>query len=609
MPKIKKYLLPLILILTMTISILSLDIGSKLIIVPKIDFVNISFISPYIFTISYIILIITILFINKKIGKILYLINMIFFNIYTLAQILHFKILDRIFTFTDILVANQATGYTKYVLEKIDIPTFLTIFVSLIFIIISTHLINKINISINKNKKIKITLLLITLTILTHIFATTLLGNKVSDEAYNFWTTPKNVYIDYNNPNNAYSVSGIYEYAYRDLYTYFRDLKQNNNNNINEIKEYLDNQNRIKENNEYTGIFKDKNLIMIMMESIDSWLIDKTTMPTLVNLQNTGLNFTNRYSPTFGGGATINTEFSSLTGYYATVTNEPIYFYDKNNYNYSLPNLFKNNNYNVNSLHMNTGSFYNRTSFHKQLGFTNHYAMKDLVKDVNFEDDTNLIKNDISYNNIIDKNNKFMTFITTYSPHVPYIDNNLCKSLDTTPFKIENDEETTCIRTLANVTDNFIKLLLERLEQDNLLDNTVIVLYTDHYTYGYSNTSRWTNISDPKLSQHTSFTIWSKDIVHQDIDILCSTIDIPLTILNMFDIDYNPNLYIGTDIFSNYHEQIVYFNDYTWLTNKLYYQGKENNDITYIKEISNIVNKKIKINEKMITSDFYKYYN
>ena len=84
--KITTYL-PLLLILTITTSLLSLDIGSKLITCPKIDFVNITFISPYIFTISYTILILTILFINKKIGKIIYLITMIFFNIINFTYI------------------------------------------------------------------------------------------------------------------------------------------------------------------------------------------------------------------------------------------------------------------------------------------------------------------------------------------------------------------------------------------------------------------------------------------------------------------------------------------------------------------------------------------
>ena len=52
-----------------------------------------------------------------------------------------------------------------------------------------------------------------------------------------------------------------------------------------------------------------KNIIMIMLESIDSWLVTDETMPTLTYLKNTGIDFTNRYSPAFGGGYTINTEF------------------------------------------------------------------------------------------------------------------------------------------------------------------------------------------------------------------------------------------------------------------------------------------------------------
>ena len=126
-------------------------------------------------------------------------------------------------------------------------------------------------------------------------------------------------------------------------------------------------------------------------------------MPTLTNIKNTGIDFVNRYSPSFGGGSTINTEFASLTGLYATVTEKPIFRYDDNSYDYSLPNLFKNNGYLVNSLHMNTGSFYNRENFHLTLGFENHYALSDLIDNTNFEYDTNLIKNNDSYNYIINK--------------------------------------------------------------------------------------------------------------------------------------------------------------------------------------------------------------
>jgi len=604
---IKKY----ILIITMISSLLALDIGTRFLLYKDIDFVSLFYLPSLIFTISYILIILFIYFLKPKLRKIIYTIFTIFFNIYTIAQIIHFNILDRIITITDILVADQATGMTGYIIEQIKIEYLIPTIISITLLFITLKLMKTTTIKIKTNRKKYITILFIILILSIRILGNISLGTKVENNAWNFWNTPKNIYIDYNSPSRSFAVSGIYEYCFRDIYTYFRDLlKKENNDDVKEIQSYIESLNYQKEENEYTNVFKDKNLIMIMMESIDSWLVNEEVMPTLTNLKNTGIDFTNRYSPTFGGGSTINTEFASLTGLYATITNKPIYRYDENNFDYALPNLFKNNGYSVNSLHMNTGTFYNRSNFHLSLGFENHYAMKDITDNINFEYDTNLIKYDESYNKIINKDNKFLTFITTYSAHVPYINNEMCDKLDTTPFKIKNDEETTCAKALANETDNFIKLLIERLEQDNLLEDTIIVLYTDHYTYGYSNSSKWTNIKDTKLSQHTTFVIWNPNLEHQNIDTYNDTADIPVTLFNMFGIDYNPNLYMGTDIFSNYHEEFVYFNDYTWTTKDLYYTGKATKkDINNIKNTSEKVNNKIKINEKMITSNFYKHVN
>ena len=602
----------ILLIITISLSLLIPDIGIRLLLYKEINFVPLLYLPAFIFTISYILIILFIYYLKPKLGKIIYIVFTIIFNIYTFAQILHFKILDRIFTVTDILVADQATNMVGYILRQIKFIYILIIILSIFFLFISLKLMKETKmIVLPKKKKILVILLAIILVLSNRFLAILSLGDKVSDDAWNFWNTEKNVYIDYDSPSRSFIISGIYEYCFRDIYTYFRDfVTDKKNDDIKEINDYINSLNYVKEENEYTGIFKDKNVIMIMLESIDSWLVNEEVMPTLTNIKNTGINFTNRYSPTFGGGSTINTEFASLTGLYATVTNKPIFRYDENNFDYSLPNLFKNNGYSVNSVHMNTGSFYNRDKFHLTLGFENHYAMTDLVEGVNFQYDTNLIKNEESYSHIINKNNKFLNFITTYSAHVPYINNELCDSLDTTPFEIKDDEETTCLRTLANETDNFIKLLIESLKQDNLLDDTIIVLYTDHYTYGYSDTSKWTNIKDTKLSQNTTFVIWNPNLMHKDIDIYCDTVDIPVTLFNMFGIDYNPNIYMGTDVFSKNHEQFVYFNDYSWVTSDMYYTGSVNNyDLETIEDISNRVNNKIRINEKIINSNFYKYYN
>jgi len=606
----KELLKNIFLIVCVFLSILTLDFGTRLLLYKDIDFVSITYLPPLIFDISYSLIILLIYLLKQKSGKITHILFITLFSIYSIVQIVHFNILDRVITMTDILIADQAGGMLGYALGQLKIYYFIPIIISIILLLISLKILKKANLNITKEKKLYTIFLLLILIFSTRLLAITTLGNKVEDNNWNFWNNTKNIYLDYNSPSRSFIISGTYEYFFRDIYTYFRDLnKKEKNNSIKEINNYITNLNYQKENNQYTNIFKDKNLIMIMLESIDSWLVTEEVMPTLTNLKNTGIDFINRYSPTFGSGATINTEFASLTGLYATVTNNAIYRYDKNNFNYSLPHLFKENGYSVNSVHMNTGSFYNRNKLHTSLGFENHYALSDLIKNVDFKYDTNLVKNDESYNYIINKNNKFLTFITTYSAHVPYVNNKMCDKLNTKKFEIKNDEETTCAKTLANETDNFIKLLIENLKKDNLLDNTILVFFTDHYTYGYSNSSKWTNIKDSKLSQNTSFVIWNNNIEQQKIDIFNDTADIPITLFNMFGIDYNPKLYMGTDIFSKYHEEFVYFNDYTWTTNKLYFTGKRNsNDINYIKNISNKVNNKIKINEKMITSNFYKYY-
>ena len=83
------------------------------------------------------------------------------------------------------------------------------------------------------------------------------------------------------------------------------------------------------------------------MESVDSWVVDEETVPTLYKLKETGLNFTNRYSPFFNGGQTINSEFACNTGLYAISDKETIYDKTDIDYPYSIANMLKKNGYTV----------------------------------------------------------------------------------------------------------------------------------------------------------------------------------------------------------------------------------------------------------------------
>ena len=64
--------------------------------------------------------------------------------------------------------------------------------------------------------------------------------------------------------------------------------------------------------NEYTGLFKGKNLIWFIAEAFDPIAIDKDITPTLYRLAQEGFNFTNFYTPLFL--STIDGEFMTQTG-------------------------------------------------------------------------------------------------------------------------------------------------------------------------------------------------------------------------------------------------------------------------------------------------------
>lgn len=139
-----------------------------------------------------------------------------------------------------------------------------------------------------------------------------------------------------------------------------------------------------------------------------------------------------------------------------------------------------------------------------------------------------------------------------------------------------------------------IKTLLENLKRDNLLDDTVIVFATDHYTYGYSS-NKMEEINGGKDSIHLDkipFFIWSKGKYIENIDKYVDTQDILPTILNLFGIEYE-NVYIGTDALSDNHNNYVYFSD------NAYVGDVENISLTEIQNEKNV-------NDWIIKTDYYK---
>ena len=614
----------LFIIAGMFISFYILDAALRIFSNQYVAFYNWKELSPNLFTFSWIFLFIGILYLlPKKAKMITYSILVIISNILVYAEYLHYSILKRFFTFSDILLTKEGSNYFLYAISKTSFKIILIIIISLLCMVVTLYLIKKTE-EISKNKYYYLSMILITITLVsgTRILALNCLGKAAKDPlSWEAAYKNKNIYLDYNNQNKSFELSGVYELFFRSTYLYFRDnILLNRNKMIAEINDEINVNKKLSssvmstiDDDNYYGILKGKNVIYILMESVDSWLVTKDVMPTLYNLEQTGLNFTNRYSPSFGGGQTINSEFAMNTGLYAVENSKAIYNYDKNTFSESLASKLKDNNYSTISVHANSGSFYNRTYFHQALGYDKHYALADMGNinhtDYNYYNDSSLVKNDEVYNLIV-REEPFFSFIISYSAHVPYDDTNDRCISNPYNLNVEGNKELSCIRNLAHETDEMLRILIERLKKDNLLDNTVLVLATDHYAYGYGDQAsikKFKNTNNDYLLQKVPLVIWSPNLKHNNIDTLMDTADILPTLLYMMGIDYNENYYIGTNVFSSNHDNFVYFSSDTFYDGKtLYDSNTKNINNANIDETIKTIRKKIDLNNKFIISDYFK---
>ena len=326
-----------------------------------------------------------------------------------------------------------------------------------------------------------------------------------------------------------------------------------------------------------------------MMESMDDWLINKETTPTIYEMMQHGFNFNTHYSPGYVTGDTANTEFIANTGVYPYINKlSPNYAYVNNYYPYSIANLFKSNNYIVNSFHRSNGFIYNRENMHISLGYEKYYNYSEMgISAENLDLDTYIIRDGYKY---IVNEEKFMSFIITYSPHSPYTYDKIeCQSNLEEIKKIypeETNEEILCAYSSARETDNMFKLLLEKLEQDNLLKDTVIVAFSDHPN------RLVINEDETEILNKTLFFIYENSMNSNQIYDITSTINILPTIINLFGIE-TEYVYPGYDAIIN-NENYVVFKDYT------YYDGKE------LKNINDEINEKLQYSFNMLVSDYYK---
>lgn len=617
-------------IVFLSLPLIAMDIITRLF-GHDINFYNTLSITPNLFTISWIFLFLGItLFLKKKIGKYIYIfINIVFLSIFLINNIYY----SMTKTFFDFNLLESASEGAPYVIDTIKNSNPL-VYIAAIFIIFLIYIgYKRIPYKSKNNYKYFVSTIIIFL--IAHSIIPSTLGKANSELTWSTWKNPRNIYISFNDSNKSMKISGLYEYTIRNFYiTFLKTEEQENsedveflNNAFSEYEEYK---------NKYTGKFNGKNLIFIQLEGIDDWLLTEEDTPTLYKMLNNSFNFTNHYSYYNGGGSTFNSEFAVNTGFITPLSyTQNAYTFNKNSFPYSMAHLFKNEGYTVNAFHMNTGEYYSRTVNYKNWGYDNYYGLIDIEKyeDESYQLDRELILNE-TFNELMfptDKN--FVDYIITYSAHLPFNDEKgVCKllyDLDNTKEETDDDKENNdietvieekikmteeeCARRQAKETDYMIELLLQNLEEKNLIENTVIVVFTDHYLYTLEDKTildKYKNTAN-NLINHTPFFIWSNNGEKININDVTSQLNILPTVLNLFGINYNPNNYIGSDALNPQYEGIVFFSDYSWYDGNVYVENGEvanNKNISYnqLEEKNYYINYITKKNDLALKFNYFK---
>lgn len=388
--------------------------------------------------------------------------------------------------------------------------------------------------------------------------------------------------------------------------------------------------------NEYTNIFKGKNLISIHGESIQKFVINlkingKEVTPNLNRLVKEGMYFSNYYSQV-SVGTSSDSEFTINTSLMPAKVGVAFVSYFDREY-VTIPKLFKSLGYYNMSFHANKGDFWNRNSMYKSLGYDKFYDQKAF----NIDETIGLGLSDKSFfrqlTPILKKENdnhqNFYATLIMLTNHTPFPDiSSYSKDpLDLKMYVTENGETkaypylegTVLGRYLQSVhyADEALGELMEHLETNGLLENTVLMFYGDHdarlssseykrfYNYDYKN-DKTLDETDPnykkygyyehELNRSVPFFFWSKNDnqkINKIITNVMGAYDILPTLGNMFGF-YNKYA-LGSDIFNTNNDNTVIFPNGNYVTNKIYYNSQS--DEAYDIEKKEVIAKELEPKE------------
>ena len=377
-----------------------------------------------------------------------------------------------------------------------------------------------------------------------------------------------------------------------------------------------------KKANEYSDIFKGKNIITIHAESIQQFTMDtyingEELTPNLNKLAKEGLYFSNFYAQE-SVGTSSDSEFTFASSLMPASSGTVAINYFDRDYT-TIQSMLRDKGYYTFSMHGNNGSYWNRLNLHEALGYEKFFNYS---TDFDLDDSIGLGLSDKSFfrqavpkiKQISKEHDNFYGALLMLTNHTPFTDIERVSDYQV-DFKYKKyNEETGLYEQVSrpflegtklgsyfksvHYADEAIGQLVNDLDKEGLLDNTVIVIYGDHDAkikesdydlyYNYNPFTDETLTAGDEgyvpvddfyynLNRKVPFIIWSKDGGYEPKEItkVMGMYDVQPTLGNMFG--FKNKFALGHDIFSfkDKQENIVIFPNGNFVTDTVYYDSQK----------------------------------
>lgn len=388
-------------------------------------------------------------------------------------------------------------------------------------------------------------------------------------------------------------------------------------------------ENKILPNNDMTGVAKGKNVIVIALESMQTFAINRHVdgeeiTPFLNEFIGESYYFNNFYHQT-EQGKTSDAEFILENSLFGLPSGAVFFTHAQNEY-HALPEVLTQNGYFTSVMHANNKSFWNRDVIYPELGYQKFYSEPSY--EVTDENSVNWGLKDIPFMQqnvelMKDMKQPFYTKILTLTNHYPFTLDEEDKFIS--EFNSNSGTLNRYVQT-ARYLDESLKVFVEELKANGLYENSIIVMYGDHYGISRNHDKAMgtflglgRNINDIEATQlqRVPFIIHIPGQEGENIEKTSGQIDVKPTLLNLLGIESNKDISFGEDLFAKNEESLAVFRNGDFVTKDYAYVGEVCYNLKWQMEASSDncepyedkATNSLERSDKIIYGDLFRFYD